>query len=125
MLVLEDVVVGQVIGRGIDGYLEAIDLLLGLLAASDRARRAIVTGAASGIGRATAERLLRDGWRVIGIDLTRRHASGVDDRYRRRRPTKTTLEPALTTGRPTLNGLVCAAGFPPTGPWDDVAAWDG
>ena len=28
VLVLEDVVVGQVIGRGADGYLEAIDLLL-------------------------------------------------------------------------------------------------
>ena len=31
-LVLEDVVVGQVIGRGVDGYLEAIDLLLDHLA---------------------------------------------------------------------------------------------
>lgn len=28
VLVLEDVVVGQVVGRGVDGYLEAIDLLL-------------------------------------------------------------------------------------------------
>ena len=28
VLVLEDVVVGQVIGHGVDGYLEAIDLLL-------------------------------------------------------------------------------------------------
>ena len=28
VLVLEDVVIGQVIGRGIDGYLEAIDILL-------------------------------------------------------------------------------------------------
>jgi len=28
VLVLEDVVAGQVIGRGVDGYLEAIDLLL-------------------------------------------------------------------------------------------------
>ena len=32
-------------------------------------RTAIVTGAASGIGRATTERLLGDGWRVVGIDL--------------------------------------------------------
>jgi len=32
VLVLEDVVVGQVIGRGIDGYVEAIDLLLDHLA---------------------------------------------------------------------------------------------
>jgi 3-dehydroquinate dehydratase-2 len=29
VLVLEDVVVGQVIGHGVDGYLEAIDLLCG------------------------------------------------------------------------------------------------
>jgi 3-dehydroquinate dehydratase II len=28
VLVLEDVVVGQVVGRGVDGYLEAIDMLL-------------------------------------------------------------------------------------------------
>jgi 3-dehydroquinate dehydratase II len=33
-LVLEEVVVGQVIGRGVDGYLEAIDLLLDHLARS-------------------------------------------------------------------------------------------
>jgi 3-dehydroquinate dehydratase II len=28
VLLLEDVVIGQVVGRGVDGYLEAIDLLL-------------------------------------------------------------------------------------------------
>jgi 3-dehydroquinate dehydratase-2 len=31
-LVLEDVVIGQVIGRGVDGYVEAVDLLLDHLA---------------------------------------------------------------------------------------------
>ncbi len=29
---------------------------------------AVVTGAANGIGRAVAERLVRDGWRVVGVD---------------------------------------------------------
>jgi NAD(P)-dependent dehydrogenase (short-subunit alcohol dehydrogenase family) len=40
------------------------------------ARRAIVTGAASGIGRATAERLLADGATVVGIDRATHDAGG-------------------------------------------------
>lgn len=31
--------------------------------------RVVVTGAASGIGRATGERLARDGWEVVAVDL--------------------------------------------------------
>ncbi|MBV8982110.1 MAG: SDR family NAD(P)-dependent oxidoreductase, partial [Acidimicrobiia bacterium] len=33
-------------------------------------RTCVVTGAASGIGAATVQRLESDGWRVIGVDLS-------------------------------------------------------
>lgn len=41
-----------------------------------RGRRVVVTGAASGIGRATAERLLGDGAQVAALDLHRPDLSG-------------------------------------------------
>jgi 3-oxoacyl-[acyl-carrier protein] reductase len=38
-------------------------------AAEPRAEVAIVTGAASGMGRATAQRLVTEGWAVVGVDV--------------------------------------------------------
>jgi NAD(P)-dependent dehydrogenase (short-subunit alcohol dehydrogenase family) len=37
---------------------------------------AIVTGAAAGIGRATVDLLVRDGWHVVGIDRADHPISG-------------------------------------------------
>jgi 3-oxoacyl-[acyl-carrier protein] reductase len=83
---------------------------------------ALITGVASGIGRATGERLRDAGWRVIGLDLRDEAPDGIehvvgdagDDRV---------LQSALAR-TPELHGLVCAAGLPPQGSWDDSAAWD-
>lgn len=86
-------------------------------------RTAIVTGAASGIGRAVSERLLADGWRVIGIDLVEasvpRGELLIGDAGE---PSLLTRAVEAAGGR--LDGLVCAAGVPPRGPWDDPARWE-
>lgn len=86
------------------------------------ARNAIVTGAASGIGRATAERLLRDGWNVTGIDLNPDMPAGIHA-ITGDAADSTIIEAALAVRGSHLDGLVCAAGLPPNAKWDDEAAW--
>ena len=80
----------------------------------------VVTGAASGIGQATAERLVAEGGQVIGLDLT--EADGV-------RPVDVTDEAALASlfdGIPRVDGVVHAAGTAGGGPVHllDAADWD-
>lgn len=83
---------------------------------------AIITGLASGIGRATGVLLRDQGWRVIGIDLVEDAPPGTelvagdaaDDAV---------LNEALARAD-ELHGLVCAAGLPPSEAWDDELGWD-
>lgn len=79
---------------------------------------AIVTGSASGIGAAAARRLTDAGWRVIGVD----RAPGADVTGDAADPA--ILHEAMRRLRGPLHGLVCSAGVPPSGPWDDLGHWD-
>jgi NAD(P)-dependent dehydrogenase (short-subunit alcohol dehydrogenase family) len=82
------------------------------------ARTAIVTGAAAGIGRATATLLVADGWRVIGID----RAPGTHLTGDAGDPAMLTEAVERCEGR--IGALVCSAGVPPSGPWDSREHWD-
>jgi NAD(P)-dependent dehydrogenase (short-subunit alcohol dehydrogenase family) len=96
---------------------------------------AIVTGAASGIGRATAARLRRDGWSVVGVDVndavlrepgagTGRYEGVVGDVRDRARAHEVVARARDRNGR--LDALVAAAGIERDGPLEslDPELWD-
>ena len=90
---------------------------------TDAPKTAIITGAAAGIGRATASRLVADGWRVVGIDRTDFAPEGVELVIGDCGDTAV-LEAALARAGGSLDALVCSAGIPPTGPWESREHWD-
>jgi len=86
-------------------------------------RTAIVTGAAAGIGWATAARLVSEGWRVVGIDRTDASPAGTE-RVVGDVGDGSLVAAALELCGGSLDALVCSAGIPPSGPWDSREHWD-
>ena len=87
------------------------------------ARTAIVTGAAAGIGRATVELLVADGWHVAGIDRSGATISG-GDLLIGDAGDPSVLGDAVEHCDGSVDALVCSAGIPPSGPWDSREHWD-
>jgi 3-oxoacyl-[acyl-carrier protein] reductase len=88
-------------------------------------RRAVVTGAASGIGQAIASRLLADGWNVVGLDKAQ-----ADQPSAQFRPIVVDLTDSkrLSTVLGQLDGItaiVHAAGFMRTSQLGSLASEDG
>jgi len=92
---------------------------------TDHLRRCLVTGGSSGIGFATAARLTNEGWSVTS--LARRDTAPAGVRMVQGDAASSdaieTAIAAATEGGSGLDGLVCAAGQPPSGPWDDPDHW--
>lgn len=89
------------------------------------APRCLVTGGSSGIGAATAAQLRDLGWVVTSLSRRGGGPDGVTA-IAGDAAEAADLERALGAAvgpDGQLHGLVCAAGVPPTGPWDDRGHW--
>jgi len=87
--------------------------------------RAAVTGTSSGIGAAIAQRLLNDGWDVIGLDQAPATLDGPGFYAQRVDLTDSTAVAACLSSLRGVKALVHAAGFMRVAPLGDLVAEDG
>lgn len=71
----------------------------------------VVTGAASGIGAASAQRLMRDGWKIVAVDLNE-PAYAVEQFIRADMGDASSIDAAVAQMPATLHGLCNIAGLP-------------
>ena len=92
-------------------------------------RVALVTGGARGIGRATAARLARDGWRVVVADRDEASFMDFPARFVRADVSDEAAVAGLINGirqqEGRLDGLVCNAGFRSASPFANWASPSG
>jgi len=94
---------------------------------------AAITGAASGIGRGTARRLLDDGWTVVALDMSEEGLAKLRDEFGDYGPRLDTVIADVTSEASLakafgeiasrhgqLNGFVASAGLLRTGPLDSM-----
>ena len=91
------------------------------ISGSVRGLRVLVTGCASGIGRATAELLVSEGARVVGVDLNE-PSFPVDEAIRCDLRDPDAIDDLVDQLDGTLHGICNAAGLPTTRSPDDIMA---
>ena len=87
--------------------------------------RAVVTGASSGIGAAIAQRLLKDGWDVVGLDQAPPTIEAPKFHARQLDLTDSAAVAACLSILGDVKALVHAAGFMRVAPLGKLAAEDG
>ena len=87
--------------------------------------RAVVTGAASGIGHAIASRLLADGWDVVGLDKAQAEQSAARFKAIALDLTDAKRLETVLADLDDVTAIVHAAGFMRTAPLGSLASEDG
>jgi meso-butanediol dehydrogenase/(S,S)-butanediol dehydrogenase/diacetyl reductase len=88
-------------------------------------RYCLITGGSSGLGYATAARLRDEGWQMTSLARRSRAPAGVATVSGDAADPEDLERAVRAAAGPdgSLHGLICAAGVPPSGPWDDPDHW--
>ncbi len=86
-------------------------------------KTAVVTGSASGIGKAACRRLVSSGWRVFGLDIDAQEAAGFEEVYCDVKDSRS-VAAAFAGIEGAIDALVCCAGVLRTGLMESMSVED-